>query len=154
MSETTILTNQLVLAYTSEDEFAYAYKKSPGDTALTRGEIIHLIKYVPVEVTAKTSKNCYTEIVVDYKNTTAYLSPRNRSLKMIGTPLHCNALTPVMYHLALHSTPHQVSEPVILDLNPTSNWTYEPIQDLISSGLYSIKEIENNILAKTHVICW
>ncbi|XP_073972748.1 uncharacterized protein [Rhodnius prolixus] len=65
-----ILSNLLALAYTSEDEFAYAYKKEPGYTALTRGEVIHLIKCVPVEVNVVETDTCYTEAAVKYRNTT------------------------------------------------------------------------------------
>lgn len=147
LSQASILSNLLALAYTSEDEFAYAYKKEPGYTALTRGEVIHLIKCVPVEVKLTDTHNCYTEATVLYKNITYFLSPRNRLLKEVGTEIECNSLLPVIFNFAehwysLYPTPHKVAPPHLLDPNPNNTWVYESPKDLMSAGLYGLKEVE------------
>lgn len=115
--------------------------------ALTRGEVIHLIRCVPVEVSVTETTTCYTEAAVSYKNTTYYLSPRNRILKTVGTEIECNNLLPVIFKItdnwfSLYPKPQKVHNPHVLDPNPNTTWVYESPHELMEAGLYGVKEVE------------
>lgn len=147
--ERVVISNQLALAYISSDEFAYSLKQGPGYSALTRGEAVHLIKCVPVEVVLRpTIDKCFNEAIVLYKNRTYYLSPRNRLLKEIGTEYECNHLVPIMFRLtqqdwySLYPTPTLTRSPQVLNPNPVSNWTYTSLHGLAVAGIYSLNEVE------------
>lgn len=147
--ERNVIMNQLTLAYLSEDEFAYNLKQEPGYSASVRGEVIHLIKCVPVDVMLdRRNTLCYNEATVSYLNETYYLSPRNRILKKIGKEFECNHLIPVIYKLtdnewfSLYPMPQTVRPPIVLDPNPNKTWSYTSVHGLAVAGIYSLAEVE------------
>jgi len=51
--ERQVLQNTLSIAALLPDEFAYRITKQPGHMAVTAGEVIHIIKCLPVKATNK-----------------------------------------------------------------------------------------------------
>ena len=97
--EQKILKNALALATHSPDAFAYHVMQRPGYMALLAGEVIHMIKCVPVEVKLALTQECYDQLPVIRNNITYFLTPRTHILLRQGTQVTCNALTPGMYLL-------------------------------------------------------
>ena len=91
--------NSLSIATRSPDEFAYHLMKGPGYMAVVGGEVVHIIKCVPVEVTVQHGKNCYAELQVSRNNVTYFLTPRTHILKLKGTQVACSALIPAYYRV-------------------------------------------------------
>ena len=97
--EQKILKNALALATHSPDAFAYHVMQGPGYMALLAGEVIHIVKCVPVEVKLALTQECYDQLPVIRNNITYFLTPRTHILLRQGTQVTCNALTPAMYLL-------------------------------------------------------
>ena len=64
------LKNGLAIATQAPDEFAYNLMKSLGYMAVTAGEVVHIIKCIPVEVMVQQEEECYVELKVMIRNTT------------------------------------------------------------------------------------
>jgi hypothetical protein len=60
--EKQILQNALSFSSTAPDEMAFPIMKTPGYTAVTAGEVIHLIKCIPVECRARQTSECHNEL--------------------------------------------------------------------------------------------
>lgn len=142
-----ILNQLLSLAYISPEEFAWSYTKSPGITAVLRGEAIYLIKCVPVSVEHFPSSTCYQEIPVTYKNKTMYLKPRSRILTEIGTEIDCNPLAPTLFKFGgtwltntYPSVP--VKAPIQLTADNQDKWKYIETSDIIKAGFYKLSDLE------------
>ncbi|XP_076238647.1 uncharacterized protein LOC143181874 [Calliopsis andreniformis] len=145
--EKQILKNALTLASTAPDEMAYALTKSPGFMAIAAGEVIHLVKCVPVEIRIRKTENCYVEFPVSYNNGTYFLTPRSHIITRKGTVRDCNPLLPVMYLLngiwyKLSPNPiESISPPEIQPLT-RNNWKYTNPGYLASSGIYSTQDLD------------
>lgn len=100
--ERQILQNALSLASIAPDEMAHRIMKGSGYTAITAGEVLHLIKCVPVECRVRQAELCYNELPVTHQNKSLFLLPRSRILTKTGTPRDCHELLPAMYQV--HNT--------------------------------------------------
>ncbi|KAG7196619.1 hypothetical protein KM043_018841 [Ampulex compressa] len=67
--------------------------------AVTAGEVIHIIKCIPVDCQIRRTEQCYTELPVTQNNISMFLMPRSKLLVRKGTLRDCNLLLPVMYRL-------------------------------------------------------
>ncbi|CAB0037869.1 unnamed protein product [Trichogramma brassicae] len=54
--------NSLAIAHSSPDQFAYNLMKGPGFMSLIAGEIVHIMRCIPVEVRFVHSDECYAEL--------------------------------------------------------------------------------------------
>ena len=138
------LENTLTIATQAPDEFAYRLMKSPGHMAVVAGEVVHIIKCIPVEVTILHSKQCYSELQVSWKNNTYYLMPRTRILKRTGTQITCNRAVPVYYKIdstwyKMVPTPEEVAGPEIIKPTSQANWVYKDAKALATAGIYTEK---------------
>ncbi|KOC58667.1 hypothetical protein WH47_07475 [Habropoda laboriosa] len=97
--EQQVLRNALALANIQPDELALAIMKQPGYMAVPAGEVVHLVKCVPVECTIRHTQFCYNELPVTVRNTSYFMKPKNRILVRTATPKECNELLPTMYQL-------------------------------------------------------
>nr|WAS28129.1 MAG: putative glycoprotein [Chuviridae sp.] len=137
----------LALASISGPEFAYAYKKSSGYTAITRGEVVHLLQCAPVEVSIRKCDRCFHELPVSYRNSSKFVSPKTRILTQFGTEVDCNPLTPTLYKLAgrwyaLNPTPLLHEAPQQLAVAQELGWEYRNPHHLAKTGIYSASDIE------------
>ncbi|KAL7289462.1 hypothetical protein TKK_0016653 [Trichogramma kaykai] len=138
--------NSLAIAHSSPDQFAYNLMKGPGYKSLIAGEIVHIMRCIPVEVRFVHSDECYAELKVSRNNQTMFLLPKTHILVNHGTQTICNKILPP-YFLIDDQWFKIVPGPVLtvppLTLKPNSNptWTYTSPQNLATSGIYSDKDL-------------
>lgn len=146
--EQKILKNALALATHSPDAFAYHLMQGPGYMALLAGEVIHIVKCVPVEVKIAHTNECYEQLPVIRNNETQFLTPQTHILMRQGTQVTCNALAPAMYLLGdswykLTSKPVEAIPPTILKPMTKPSWKYYSPGSLATSGIYSDNDLES-----------
>lgn len=138
----------LSTARTDPEEFAWLYMEGePGYTALTRGEVIHIVKCTPKMVKLRMTETCFNELPVSYLNQTFFLKPANRILVPVGTPVPCTYLAPVLYHL--HDKWFKMGGELVLAASPlklspeaSEVWEYGEAVSMKSIGLLSDSQIE------------
>lgn len=146
--EQRILKNALALATHSPDAFAYHIMQGPGYMALLAGEVIHIVKCVPVEVRLAKTEECYDQLPVIRGNETQFLTPQTHILLRQGTQVTCNSLAPAMYLLGdswYRFTPKPVEAlpPVIMKPMTRPTWKYISPGSLATSGIYTEDDLEN-----------
>ena len=117
--EQEVIKNSLSIAIQSSDQVAYNLMKRPGYMAMVAGEVMHIIKCIPVEIKIKHSTECYIELQVTYNNNTYFLTPKTHILKKRGTVVDCNQVLSSQYLIdqtwyKLIHHPIEVEEPLIL----------------------------------------
>ena len=137
----------MTIATQAPDEFAFHLMKGPGYMAVVAGEVVHIVKRIPVEVTIKHGDKCYSELEVSRENNTYYLSPRTHILKGKGTQIPCNALLPAYYFLSdswYKILPQLVESktPTIIKPLTRPTWKYNNPSNLVTSGIYSEKDLQ------------
>jgi len=75
--EQQMLQNTLAIATQSPDIFAYHLIKGPGYMALLAGEVIHIVRCVPVEVKIARTEKCYDQLPVLRGNHTFFFNSLN-----------------------------------------------------------------------------
>jgi len=88
--ETQVIQNLLTLAVLSPNDFAYVYMNGRGYMTYVLGEVIHLIKCIPVDVMLTQPSRCYNELPVKYQNKTWFMTPWNHLLTSTSTEVDCN----------------------------------------------------------------
>lgn len=145
--EKQVLQNALTLASTAPDETAYRIMKEPGYTAVVSGEVVHLVKCVPVDCALRHVDECYDELPVTHRNISLFLQPRSRILTRTGTRRDCSELLPLMYRI--HGTWFRITPKPIEVLAPTTiqplthpMWRYADSSSLATSGIYSPEDLD------------
>lgn len=152
--EQRMLQNALAIATQSPDIFAYHLMKGPGYMALLAGEVIHIIKCVPVEVTLAQTNLCYNQLPVLRNNQTYYLTPQTHILLRQGTQTTCNMLAPAMYQLGdtwYKFVPRPVDTIPPITIKPLTKpvWKYINPGSLATSGIYTetdLKDLRDHIM--------
>lgn len=144
--EQKILHNSLAIASQSPDIFAYHFMKGPGYMALLSGEVIHIVKCVPVEVRIAHTDECYDQLPVMRDNRTQFLTPQTHVLLRQGTQISCNLFAPPMYLLGdswyrLTPKPIHTVPPMIMKPMTRPSWKYISPGSLATSGIYSEKDL-------------
>ena len=142
------LKNGLAIATQAPDEFAYNLMKGPGYMAVTAGEVVHIIKCIPVEVVVQQGEECYAELKVMLRNTTYYLTPRTHIIKKKGTRVTCNSILPSYYLIEgywykLLPRPTEGLKPITIQPSIKPTWEYVNPASLSISGIYTEKELED-----------
>ena len=133
-------------------EFAYGWNKKPGYSALIRGEVVHMVKCVPVSVHLHTTNICTNELPVLYLGQLRYMNARTHILSEYGEEVACNAMFPVKYRLqgqwfSLGPTLIKAMAPELLKLNINySDWTYTEV-NVGTAGIYSPHDISRQRMA-------
>lgn len=145
--ERQILQNALSLASIAPDEMASRIMKTPGHTAVTAGEVIHLIKCIPVECKVRHTELCYNELPITHNNITAYLLPRSRIITKSGTVRECNELLPTMYKIhdtwfKINKRPSESLPPPIIQPLTKPTWKYVSPTNLATSGIYTSEDLD------------
>ncbi|KYN50086.1 hypothetical protein ALC62_00114, partial [Cyphomyrmex costatus] len=145
--EKQVLQNALTLASIAPDETAYRIMREPGYTAVLSGEVLHLVKCIPVECKLRQAEHCYSELPVTHANTSFFLQPRTRILTKTGTIRDCNHLLPIMYKLhgiwfRLTPKPVEVIAPTIIQPMSHPTWHYTSSSSLATSGIYSTDDLD------------
>lgn len=145
--EKQILQNALSLASIAPDEMAYRITKEPGHTAVVSGEVIHLIKCVPVECKVRYAEGCYNELPVSHRNQSLFLLPKSRILTRKGTPRSCSDLLPTSFKIngawfRLTPKPMETLPPPIIQPLTHASWSYASPFNLAAGGIYSTEELD------------
>jgi len=145
--EKQILQNALTLSSIAPDEMAHRIMKTPGYTAVAAGEVIHLIKCVPVECRVRQTEGCFAELPVTHNNKTSFLLPGSRILTQTGTPRDCSELLPAMYKIhgtwfRLMPRPVESSPPPTIQPLTRPTWKYVSPAALATSGIYSDEDLD------------
>ncbi|KYN22230.1 hypothetical protein ALC57_05377 [Trachymyrmex cornetzi] len=145
--EKQVLQNALTLASIAPDETAHRIMKEPGYTAVVSGEVLHLIKCVPVECKLRHTSQCYNELPVTHNNASMFLQPRFRIITRTGTVRDCNEILPVMYKI--HGTWIRLAPKPMEGLSPATiqpltrpTWHYTSSSSLATSGIYNPEDLE------------
>lgn len=152
--ERQILRNALSLASIAPDEMAYRVMKGPGYTAVATGEVVHLVKCVPVECQVRHTEQCYNELPVTHRNASLFLLPRSRILTRQGTARDCNDFLPVMYRI--HGTWFRITPKLTESLPPSTiqplthpTWRYVNPSSLAVGGIYKSEDLDR---LRTHIM--
>src|SRR5580765_3410146 len=146
--ERQVITNALSFATLQPDEFAYRLMKGPGYMAVTTGEVTHVIKCIPVDVTIRKTEECFTELPVTARNISLFLTPKSRIITKYGNQRECSYELPTMYRIEetwVQFTPEpQVRQLPPQQLRPMTalSWDYLTPSPLAVSGIYSEKDLE------------
>ena len=130
LTERKALSTLLGLAGVSPSEFAYAYTGEPGYTANVVGEVIHLVRCHPVEVTVRSTDRCYSELPVTWNNRSGFMAPKTKLLQSQGAEITCSGFLRPMYRFhdnwyALTPDITRVPTPHQLGPAPPSSYRYE-----------------------------
>jgi len=146
--ESQVIQNQLSIAKINPTEFAYLVTQQPGYTCRTIGEIAHIIKCQPVEVSYRKDNICYDELPITYNNQSVFMTSRSHLIKQYGTEVSCNDLVHSGYLLGgkwYSFTPIRSAIQAPIEKSPTHKgiWKYESPGNLANDGLYSKEELES-----------
>jgi hypothetical protein len=77
-----------------------------------------------------------------------FMTPGNRILKLVGTPLKCSDILPSIYQLigkwyGVYDRLVEMPSPGILNPETVDEWKYSPINNLITTGIYTYQDITN-----------
>lgn len=152
--ELRLMQNALAIAARSPDIFAYYFMKGPGYMALLAGEVIHIVKCVPVDVRLAQTAECYDQLPVIRDNRTHFLTPQTHILLRQGTQITCNSFAPPMYHLEdawykLTPRPVETIAPTVMKPLTRPTWRYINPGALATSGIYSQDDLEE---LKDHIM--
>ncbi|APG78725.1 putative glycoprotein [Hubei chuvirus-like virus 3] len=145
--ERKVLKNMLSIATIDPTAFAYMYMDSPGYTAVTLGEVIHLIQCSPIEVTIRQTPLCYSELPVTWNNESFFLTARSRLIQKYGTETDCDDTLSSRYRIegvwySFGEKIKRVSAPTELSPEPGDNIKYEAVEGLATLGIYNYDEAE------------
>lgn len=132
---------------TQPDQFAYDFMKKPGYMSVKAGEVIYIIKCLPVNLRLRRTEDCYEELPVFRGNDSYFLTPRTRILKRIEIQVTCNPILPVMYEVdgvwyKFLPISTEAKAPNQIKPNDKPSWDYKSIGNLATSGIYSQQEID------------
>ncbi|KMQ82980.1 hypothetical protein RF55_21280 [Lasius niger] len=141
--ERQVITNALLFATFQPDEFAYRLMKGPGYMAVTTGEVTHIIKCIPVDVTIRKTKDYYSKLPVTVRNASLFLTPKSRVITKFGNERECSYELPTMYRVEdtwiqfapdpeVRQLPPQLLHPMT-----ALSWGYLGPGPLAVSGIYS-----------------
>lgn len=145
--ERQVLLNALSLYSIAPDEMAFRIMKAPGFTAIAAGEVIHLIKCIPINCKLRPTDQCYNELPIVHGNRSAFLLPGSRIITDTATPKDCNELVPSMYKIHdiwyrfLPKPVESLTPPIIQPLT-RPKWKYVSPAHLATSGIYTPENLE------------
>lgn len=152
--ETQVLRHALTLATLSPDEFAYNLAKEPGHMAIIAGEVVHIVKCIPINVRIRETPNCYAELPVEARNESFFLTPKSKLLVKNGMERECDRILAPMYKIDgrwYKLTPHAIESlpPQTLEPNDKVTWTYTQPHALSTSGVYRQSDVDR---LKDHIL--
>ena len=71
--------------------------QGPGYMSVIAGEVVHIVKCIPVEVKYRKIEECYLQLPIFRGNQSFFLSPRTPILTKFGIQTNCNSFLPPMY---------------------------------------------------------
>lgn len=147
-TERDLLRTQLNFAKMDPPAFAFIRKNEPGYTAITLGEVVFLIKCIPIEVKVRPTSVCYNELPVTANNQSLFMTPRNHLLQPHGTVVDCNTMLQPAFYLndrwyALHPALVTMEKPEMISAKSTHTFLYKAPGNLATAGIYSQEQLDN-----------
>ena len=141
-----ILKNRLIMAAVSPNAVATLVKNKLGYVSKVVGEVMYIMKCVPVPVEVRREKQCYVELPVTAYNKTFYMSPVTRILQDHAEQIQCNTIIPPMYFIdnrwiGFDPFPNLGIVPQELKVDSEEMPNFHSIKDLGAGGLYTYTEI-------------
>lgn len=135
------------LALISPTSFAYQYMNSPGYTAVSAGEVIHIIKCHPVPIAPRADPDCTIEHPVLYANRSFYVTPRSHILQKAGTPAPCTDVLAPEYNIQgrwFRSQKGMVPTVPPKTLSPKDplKWEGLDLGNVMLAGIYTSEQME------------
>lgn len=135
--------NKLAIIKQHPMAFGHIMTGEEGYYSVVNGEVAHMLKCVPVDVTARETTICTTNLPVKYGNRSMYMEPVARLLTNVSMEVPCSTLTPSMYEISdnwytFTPSPALTKDPIIL--SPSLHYNdiqYINMDDIMTSGLYS-----------------
>ena len=145
--EREMLKNRLAIATVAPDEFAYQLMRGPGYMAVLAGEVVHILKCIPLEVKLAHVDECYTQLPVIVGNLTLFMAPRTHVLMRTGTQISCSVVVPTMYYVSgqwykINPRPSDVPAPGTIHPEKHNVWQYKDTTSLATNGIYSTNQLE------------
>lgn len=142
-----ILKNRLLLAPLTPNSVASIVKNQLGYVAKVSGEVMYIMKCLPIAVEVRRENNCYVELPVTVNNKSYFMSPVTRILQEHAIEIECNSIIPAMYYLdnkwiGFEPRPVQGMTPQVLTVDTEDPFIFQSIKELGSGGLYTYKEIK------------
>ena len=138
------LKNSMSIATQAPDEFAFHRIKGPGYMSVIAGEVVHIVKCVPVEIKMKHGDICFAELQVTRNNQTFFLTPRTHVLKTKGTEIPCKRILPSLYYVEnewykILPLPTTAEKPTIIKPMTRPTWNYTNPAELATNGIHTEK---------------
>lgn len=147
-TERDLLQTQLSIAKMDAQSFAFVRTGGlPGYNANVLGEMLYLIKCVPVEVEVRKTDICYNELPITYKNESMFMTPLNHLLQPHGKVVECTSFMTPAYQLLnvwynLFPVLHKTENPTTLTAKSQFTWTYSDPGNLATAGIYTQKDLD------------
>lgn len=115
--------------------------------AATASEVVHILKCIPVEVKLRKTSGCYSELPVEFRNISYFLTPKSRIITQHGSERDCSDFLPVMYQIedawiAFNPRPTAAITPQSLQPMTKPQWKYLTPAPLATSGIYSQTDLD------------
>lgn len=135
------------LAFISPVSFAYQYMGNPGYTAISSGEVIHVIKCHPVSIKPRADEDCTIEYPVYYRNESYYVTPRSHLLQKTGTPSPCASALAPEYNFGGKWFRSQrgmmpSSAPITLSPKKPATWAGLDLGNVMLAGIYTSAQLD------------
>ena len=105
------------------------------------GEVVHIVKCIPIEVKYRKTEECYPQLPVFRGNQSFFLSPRTHILTKSGIQTNCNSFLPPMYlfgetwYKLLPNLVESIAPTIIKPLTKAT-WKYTNPSSLPTSGIH------------------
>nr|UVF58768.1 MAG: M protein [Salarius guttatus piscichuvirus] len=139
------LENRMILASLAPDKVSLL-TDGTGVYGRVLGEVMYVVKCVPVSVTLRYTPLCFQELPVTYNNRSVFLTPVTRLLVPTGQEVPCKSVLHPQFRINgkwYIRTPDliPVSPPKSLDPNYEIIWEYTPLLEVGTGGLYSLEQL-------------
>jgi hypothetical protein len=135
------------MAPVAPDAVASLIKNQLGHIARIAGEVLYIMKCLPIMVEIRREENCYLELPVTAYNRSVFMSPSTRILQEHAQQIECNTIMPAMYYLedkwiGFDPYPTIGITPQELKVDSEEPFVFKTIQSLGTGGIYTATEIE------------
>jgi hypothetical protein len=143
------LINRLAIIRQHPQSFGHIKTGEQGYYVVISGEVAHMMRCQPVDVIARITASCSSNMPVWYGNTSMYMEPVARILTNTSSEIPCSSLTPSLYEIdnkwyQFSPKPVLAHTPQILSPNhDMPDLEYQNLERMMRSGLYGQDTIDN-----------
>ena len=121
--------------------------KGLGYMSVIAGEVVHIVKCIPVEVKYRKTEECYLQLPIFRRNQSIFLFPRTHILKKSGDQTNCNSFLLPLYLFGetwykLLPKPVESNAPTIVKPLTKATWKYTNPSSLATSGICSESDLD------------